>query len=90
MSSFRENIIARRDKYGMMPPPTADREALDELMRFFLSEDWHVVDPMNGEQATTVAVIDMEESHKCCMREGCPVRKRYVWRTKGGGDDKRD
>lgn len=34
--------------------------ALDELRRFFLGDDWYVVDPMNQKQVNAWIVYDIE------------------------------
>lgn len=45
--------------------------ALDELCRFFLGEDWYVVDPLNTEQVNVHIVYEIERKFKNkCIKKG--------------------
>lgn len=44
------------DKYGIMPPPTSDREALEILINHFLG-DYYSVNPISHDQFNTEAVF---------------------------------
>lgn len=59
--------------YGIMPPPTTDRQALDWLAGKALDEGWYVVDPMCREQANTCMAADIAK--RLCRRDACPFRK---------------
>lgn len=59
--------------YGLMPPPTTDRQALDWLAWKALPKDWCVIDPMNREQVNTCMAADIAK--RLCGREGCLLRK---------------
>lgn len=43
------------DKYGILPPPTTDKEALEILIKHFLG-DYYSVNPISAEQFNTEAI----------------------------------
>lgn len=49
---------------GILPPPMNAQVAINELCTHLLGEDWHIVNPVNGEQANTEIVYAIERKYK--------------------------
>lgn len=49
--------------YGMLPPPTTAKDALNVLINHFLGENWYVEMPMGVEQIYTEAVYEILEKY---------------------------
>lgn len=55
-------------KYGIMPPPTSDKEALQILTKHFLG-DYYSVNPINGEQFNTEVIFRILEKYPTDSKE---------------------
>ncbi len=68
------------DKYGLMPPPTTDKEGLDILIDHFLG-DYYSVNPISREQFNTEAICRILEQYPG-KKEKCGPIKRLIKRIK--------
>lgn len=69
----KEHLLSLTDgeDYGMFNPPMEAQVALDELRRYFLGDDWYVVDPVSTKQVNTQIVYEIESKYK-----GCKISKQ--------------
>lgn len=68
------NLTDKKD-YGIFSPATDAQVAFNELINFFLGEDWYVADPLGVEQINTVALYQIEEIYENCIKRKRQVRK---------------
>ena len=57
---FLDEVYSKSDiDYGLAPPPTTSRDALEVLTNHFLGEDWYTMMPMSDEQVITEIVVSI-------------------------------
>ena len=62
----REHIlsICEPGDYGIFAPPMKAQVAVHELCRYFLGEDWYVVDPLPNMQVNPIIVYEIERKYR--------------------------
>jgi hypothetical protein len=67
-------VNKQKEKYGdfgIMCPPSTDKEALDALTEHFLGKDWYTANPVNSEQVNTeivALILDKTQPKKWYQR----------------------
>ena len=57
---FAKMVLENADfNYGIFPPPTKAQEGLTVLIKHFLGDDWHTVNPVSQEQVNTEAIYEI-------------------------------
>lgn len=56
--------LTNQKDYGMYPPPMDAQVAIDELARYLLGNDWHIVMPIGAKQANTQIVYEIERKYR--------------------------
>jgi hypothetical protein len=69
-----EFVNKQEEKYGnfgIMYPPSTDKEALNALTEHFLGKDWYTANPSNSEQVNTeivALILDKTQPKKWYQR----------------------
>lgn len=77
-----EHLLSLTDggDYGIFPPPTNTKVAINELISFFLDKNWYSVNPMSSEQIITEALFEIEMRHKKLYKRKDKTNRRYTIR----------
>lgn len=68
-----EKRLLKLNKYKddeSVVPALSAQTALNELCRFFLGQDYCIVDPVNNEQGNFIIVKDIERKYKHLCKKG--------------------
>ena len=59
------NLSYNKDEdYGILPPPISNGTFVNEIIRYFLGEDWYTIGSIHNDQVNYEALVEIEYRYR--------------------------